>query len=221
MSLYYGDTAGAIGNRADFLSKLRIDHRSLVCAKQVHGDSVRYVREEDLGNGALTYETAVADTDAFVTDKPSIPLAIFTADCLSVFLYDPEIPAIGLVHAGWRSTKAGILGKTIRMMRDKFDTKAQNLIVNFGPAIRECCYEVGKEFRDYFPADVAQGKGKFYLDIVGINRKEAIAAGTREDNISDSRICTSCRNNEFFSFRREGKNCGRMISVMMLKMTRV
>jgi YfiH family protein len=218
MSLYYGDTAGAISNRADFLSKFGIDHRSLVCAKQVHGDSVRYVREEDLGNGALTYETAVADTDAFVTDKPSIPLAIFTADCLSVFLYDPEAPAIGLVHAGWRSTKAGILGKTIRLMRDKFGTRAENLIVNFGPAIRECCYEVGEEFRDYFPADVAQGKGKFYLDIVGINRKEAVASGIREDNISDSRICTSCRNKEFFSFRREGKNCGRMISVMMLKM---
>jgi len=220
MSLHYGDAAGALENRSDFLSNLGIDYRSLVCAKQVHGDRVRYVREEDLGNGALTYATAITDTDAFVTDELNIPLAIFTADCLSVFLYDPETPAIGLVHAGWRSTKAGILGKTIRMMRDKFDTRAQNLIVNFGPAIRKCCYGVGKEFRDYFPVDVIEKSGKFYLDLAGINKRQAIDSGVREDNIFDPGICTSCRNNEFFSFRREGKNCGRMISVMMLKMAK-
>jgi len=217
MSLYYGDTHDALENRADFLSILGIDYRDLVCAKQVHGDTVRYIGKKDLGKGALAYDNAIAGTDAFVTDKLNIPLAIFTADCLSVFLYDPETPAIGLVHAGWRSTKAGILAKTIEFMQDKFDTTAQNLIVNFGPAIRRCCYEVGKEFKEFFPKDTIGSGRKYYLDLAGINRGQLLGSGISEANISDSNICTCCRSDEFFSFRREGNNCGRMISVAMLR----
>jgi hypothetical protein len=217
MSLNYGDTALALENRAGFLSKLGIDYRRLVCAKQAHGGHVRYVREEDAGSGALDYDTAIADTDAFVTDKLNVPLAIFTADCLSVFLYDPETPAIAVVHAGWRSTQAKITAKTIQLMREKFDSQPQSLIVSLGPAIRKCCYEVGKEFCDYFASGIIEIEKKYYLDLSGINRGQLLDAGVQEGNISDSDICTCCRGDRFFSFRKEGKACGRMMSVMMLR----
>ncbi len=217
MSLHYGDTAGALDNRIGFLSGLDIDYRKLVCAKQVHGDSVRVAARKDSGSGALTYESAIDDTDAFVTDKLNLPLAIFTADCLSIFLYDPETPAIGLAHAGWRSTHAGIAGKTIKLMQEKFGTQARNLIVTFGPSIRKCCYEVGKEFLDFFPQELTKFGGKYYLDIPGINKGVLLESGVEEGNISDANICTGCRNDRFFSFRKEGKGCGRMMSVMVLR----
>jgi len=217
MSLHYGDTAGVLDNRIGFLSGLGIDHCKLVCAKQVHGDSVRVASRKDSGCGALTYESAIDDTDAFVTDKLNLPLAIFTADCLSIFFYDPESPAIGVAHAGWRSTHARIAQKSIKLMQEKFGTHPRNLIVTFGASIRKCCYEVGKEFLDLFPRELTESGGKYYLDLVGINKRQFLESGVEEGNISDANICTCCRNDRFFSFRKEGTSCGRMMSVIMLR----
>jgi hypothetical protein len=217
MSFFYGDAENSLENRKNFLSGLGIDHQSLVCAKQVHGCGARYVQEEDMGKGALSYDTSIPDTDAFVTDKRNLPLAIFTADCLSIFLYEPETPAIGLIHAGWRSTKENIVGKTVQLMKGKFNIRIENLYVGLGPAIRECCYEVGKEFSDFLPSGLIEKNGRRYFDLVGSNKKQLLSLGVRDINIFDSQICTSCQSEDFFSYRKEGKNCGRLISVMMLK----
>ena len=217
MSLFYGDTKDSLENRKNFLKDLGIEHHSLVCAKQVHSGNVRYIQEVDRGKGALSCDTAVADTDAFITDKTNLPLAIFTADCLSIFLYDPATPGIGLVHAGWRSTKENIAIKTLQLMQGKFKTCAKDLYAGFGPAIRNCCYEVGREFSGLFSSGLTQRNSRYYLDLVSINKTQLLNLGVKEANISDSKICTSCQNKEFFSYRREGNACGRIMSVMMLK----
>ncbi len=217
MSLCYGVTRKSLNNRKDFLDALGIDYRSLVCAKQVHADNVRYIKEEDKGCGALSYDTAVADTDALVTDKKGLPLAIFTADCLSIFFYDPVRPAIGLVHAGWRSTKGDIALKTIQFMQEQFHTVPSDLLVGFGPLMKSCCYEVGSEFSAFFPEEITNRDNRYYLDLTRVNQKKLLDAGVRYSNISDPMICTSCHNEDFFSFRKEGEACGRIMSVMMLK----
>ena len=80
MSLCYGDTANSLVNRISFLKNLGVDYRSLTCAGQVHGTNIKVIVEEDLGKGALSHDTAIADTDALITNHPNIPLAIFTAD---------------------------------------------------------------------------------------------------------------------------------------------
>ena len=217
MSLAFGDTRYSLLNRKKFLASLGINHQDLVCAKQIHSSRVAYVCEKDKGRGALSYDSAIADTDALITDKKNIPLAIFTADCLSIFLYDSKTASIGLVHAGWQSTKENITTKTVKLMQNKFNTKPQDLDVGFGPAIRDCCYEVGREFQDFFSDGLKLRNNKSYLDLAGINKKELLDLGVRQENIFDSRACTLCQNNAFFSFRKEGESCGRMMSVMMLK----
>lgn len=219
MSLVYGDTKGALKNREYFLQGLGINYQDLVCARQVHGSCARYVRDEDKGRG-VSYGTAVADTDALVTDKKNLALAVFTADCLSIFLYDAKTPAIGLIHAGWQSTKENIAAKTLRLMQREFHTRLEDLSVGFGPAIRSCCYEVGGDFADFFPDGLTTRNNRYYLDLVGINKKQILASGAQEVNIFDSCHCTSCQNKDFFSYRKEGKNCGRMMSVIMLKSLR-
>lgn len=216
MSLFYGDTADALKNRETFLKEVGIGYSNLVCARQIHSSHVKYVQEEDKGKGALSYENAIADTDAFITDRKNVPLAIFTADCLPVFLYDPQTPAIGLVHAGWRSTKENILRQTVKLMQEKFKTPIGYLSVGFGPSIRSCCYEVSREFLDYFPGEVIKKDNRYYLDLVSVNKKQVLEIGVKETNIFDSSICTSCQNKGFFSYRREGQSCGRMMSVIML-----
>jgi YfiH family protein len=217
MSLFYGDTSSSLINRNKFLEPLGIDYQDLICAKQIHSNSVRYAREQDKGRGALSYDTSIRDTDALITDERKLPLAVFTADCLSIFLYDPKVPAIGLIHAGWRSTKGNITIKTIQLMQELFMTDAASLLAGFGPAIRSCCYEIDKDFNDFFPGSLIERNNRYYLDLVRINKKQLLDLGIKEKNIIDSGICTSCRSSEFFSYRKEGKNCGRMMSVIMLR----
>lgn len=216
MSLFYGDTKDSLNNRRDFLNNLGIDYRDLVCAQQIHGSNIKDIKEEDRGRGALSYTDAIASTDAFITDKKNLPLAIFTADCLSLFLFDPITPSVGLIHAGWRSTKEAITTQAIQLMKEKFSTPAEDLRVGFGPAIRNCCCQVGEEFNNFSPEDIVKRNGYYYLDLIQINKKQALELGVKDKNIIDCRICTSCQNKEFFSYRREGDICSRMMSVIML-----
>jgi len=216
MSLVYGDTGGALSNRKSFLEEFDIDYRRLVAARQIHGLGVKYVTDADAGKGAVTSDTSLPDTDALITDKKNLPLAIFTADCLSVFIYDHQIHVIGLVHAGWKGTKVNITGKAINLMKERFDCRPENLYVKFGPAIRECCYEVGQEFEGLFSYGLIKRDKSYFLDLAGINKGQVVESGIKEERIFDAKECTSCRKDEFFSFRREGSGSARMISVMML-----
>ena len=217
MSLRYGRTEDSLESRKNFLSRLGIDYRNLVCARQVHSSHIQYVTEQDIGKGALSDATAIDATDALVTDRKNLPLAVFTADCLSLFLYDPETSAIGLVHAGWRSSQENISSHVIKFMQARFHTRPEALSVVFGPSIKQCCYMVAENFKDIFPKEVSQRSGRFYLDLVAVNKRQVLEAGAKEENLLDCAACTSCQKHKFFSFRREGKDCGRMISVAMLK----
>ena len=217
MSLCYGNTKDSLENRKKFLSSVGIDYRDLICAKQVHGKNVAYVKEEDRGNGAIDYENSFADTDGFITDKPGVPLAILTADCLSVFIYDHKRPAIALLHAGWRGTEKNICAEGIRVMQEKFGSQPQRLLVAFGPSIRSCCCQMEENFKSNFPFGLIHRDGNVYMDISLINTRQLVSCGVKQDNIFDPQFCTFTDNKNFFSFRKEAQGSGRMISVMMLK----
>lgn len=217
MSTFYGDIEKALFNRVNFLNSLEIKSQDLVCAQQVHGSNVKRIRKEDIGRGALKHTDSIAETDGLLTDVRRLPLAIFTADCLSVFLCDPIRPAIGLIHAGWRSTREEIIIKAVKLMQKEFNTLPEELFVGLGPCIRSCCYEVSREFEDYFPGILIKRAGKLYLDLAKINTNQLLNLGIRKENIFDTECCTSCENHHFFSYRQEGKDCGRQMSVVMLK----
>lgn len=217
MSLCYADTKDSLQNRKVFLEDLGIDYQTLVCAQQQHGSRVKIVKKIDIGSGALSYATAIPDTDALVTSEKKLPLAVFTADCLSVFLYDSNHKSIGLVHAGWRSSKENIVVKTLKVMQEGFNTRTKDVYAAFGPVIRNCCYEVGQEFKYIFPSDLTEKDGRLYLDLIKINKKQLLDCAVKETNIFDLNLCTSCQSRDLFSFRKEGSSCGRMMSVIMLR----
>ncbi|MCX5698593.1 MAG: peptidoglycan editing factor PgeF [Candidatus Omnitrophica bacterium] len=216
MSLCFGDTRDALENRGKFLTSLGIDYRNLITAKQVHGKNVKYVGQENKGNGALDYESSVMDTDGFITDQPGVPLAVLTADCLSVFIYDPKRPAIAILHAGWRGTEQNISQEGVRAMQNKFGSQPKDLLVGFGPSIRSCCFQVEDDFKSNFAFGLAAKDGRVFMDIALINQRQLIDCGVRAGNIFDPALCTFS-DDDFFSFRKEAKDAGRLISVMMLK----
>ena len=204
-------------DRIKFLKELGVDYRDLVCARQVHKTGVVYVNNRLKGKGALTKKDAIASCDGFITDKVNIPVAVFTADCLSIFLLDKKNNAISLLHCGWRSTKGGIVSKAVSLMKKKFKTDPKDLLVAFGPAMRECCYEVRREFKKHFPETVKEKNGLFYFDLVGENHNQLFSLGVRPANIIDANICTACNTDKFYSYRREGESAGRLMSVAMLR----
>ncbi|MCU0650674.1 MAG: peptidoglycan editing factor PgeF [Candidatus Omnitrophica bacterium] len=208
MSFSSGDTSQTSTSRADFLNAFGADESRLVCARQVHGDTVVCVDSSD---------TDIPDCDALITGRRRLPLAVFTADCLPVFLYDAQRQVVAIVHAGWRGTRANIAGKTVQAMMKQFGCQPEDIYAGFGPAIRSCCYEVGEEFRDFFKTGVSEKDGKYFFDLAAANKEQLRKREIKEENIFDSRICTSCRNEEYFSYRREGGSCGRSMSVVFLR----
>ena len=204
-------------NRRAFLNTLGINYENLACAQQPHGAGVAVVRERDRGKGAKSFVSAIPDCDALVTNCKNIPLSVFTADCLSIFLLAKDKKSAAIIHAGWRGSKERVVINTVESMRKNFGAEEKDLLIGFGPAIRSCCYEVKSEFKDYFDSGLIERNGKLYLDLVQINKTQLKKAGIAAENIFDCGFCTSCFNKEFFSFRKEAQAAGRMMSLIMLK----
>jgi hypothetical protein len=156
---------------------------------------------------------AVGTADAVITASPDTPLAVFTADCLAVVLVDPARPLLALAHVGWRGTAAGLLGPLVATLARRFDAVPERLVAAIGPSIGPCCYEVDAPvldaFRRSFPEDWARwtaprDEGKWWLDLWQANTDQLRQAGLPAEAIHNARLCTACRRDLFFSYRKEG-----------------
>jgi len=197
--------------RAYFQKECGMDMPQVFWRKQVHGDDIL----EAIGGPWASKGFADADADAFITKEENLPVAIRTADCVPVFIFDPRHRAIGLAHAGWKGTYKAIVAKAVQRMQERYSSQPSDLKIVLGPSIRQCCYQVGAEFQDFFASHLVKREGNLYLDAIGANRDQLLQAGVRRENILDSGICTCCNKN-YFSHRRDGAKAGRMISLMML-----
>ncbi len=163
--------------------------------------------------------------DSIITNQPGIALGIKTADCLPILLLDPERRAIGALHAGWRGTGEGIAQKVVGRMGKSFGSRPVNLQAGIGPAIGHCCYEVGEDvvtaFRSNFSwwAEVFSFAGSNLprLNLPRANICQLLEAGLREENIYQLNLCTCCREDLFFSYRRNRKEKGKQLSFIALK----
>ena len=168
--------------------------------RQVH--STRVITADGFG----TY----GEADALVTNGIGFVLSVRTADCVPILIADPAHHAVAAVHAGWRGTVAQILPKTLIQMTTRFGTVARETVVAIGPAIGECCFEVGPEVAVQF----GHAAEKTHVDLVGANRQQAIESGVPADRIFVAGRCTRCEATLFHSFRRDKEQSGRMVSAI-------
>jgi YfiH family protein len=183
--------------------------------RQVHGVEAQMVGDD--GGG-------LAGTgDAMVTTRPGRPLAILTADCLAVVLVDPTAGLLAVAHAGWRGTVAGILGHLVERL-GHLGARPDRVLAAIGPSIGPCCYEVDapvvEPLRAAFGAASSAwlepgAPGKWSLDLWGASEDQLTAAGIRPEAILNPRLCTACRRDLFFSYRKEGPG-GRLAAVATL-----
>ena len=192
----------------------------LLSVKQVHGTDALVV------DRALTPSDRFLDGwDALVTDQPGVMVAVRTADCVPVLLHDSKRHVVAAVHAGWRGAVAGIVGKTIALMGARFGSDPDHLRVSIGPSAGACCYEVDEPVLERLhqacpnAAAVVVGKhgeGRSHLDLKALVREQARTAGARPESITSVNLCTICHEDLFFSYRREGRVIGTMVSAIGL-----
>lgn len=162
--------------------------------------------------------TQPPEADASLADEPGMLLAIETADCLPLLLVDPIGRRVAAAHAGWRGTRARVAPLAVRALEAE-GSNPPDLLVALGPAIGPCCYEVGPDVEEAFGSGGARffshGKeSRKHFDLVSANRAQLEEAGVRPDHIDVLNLCTRCREDLFFSYRRDGTGAGRMISVV-------
>lgn len=152
----------------------------------------------------------VMETDALITNEKGICIAVMSADCVPVLLYDRKNNAIGAVHSGWRGTVEMILTKTLNEMKSAFGTRGEDLIAGIGPSVCQDSYEVGAEvihevsraFGKNSGLMVRQANNKAKLDLWAANKIQLLVFGVPASQIEVSNLCTVKNNDHFFSARK-------------------
>ena len=174
--------------------------------KQVHGAKVSHADDPA--------ERPEADGWVGLAD-PGVLLGVLTADCLPVLLCHPRSRELGLVHAGWRGAASQIVREALKAM----SAPADEVMAVLGPCIGPCCYEVGEDVvRAVGRASPHLGPwrekpDKYAFDIPGFVRSQLESEGVSSASIHTISLCTSCRPDLFFSYRREGRT-GRMAAFL-------
>jgi hypothetical protein len=210
MSTKAGETEGnEPGNiKETMLDILGISASELAIPKQIHSSNVSIIDKPGI------YDNC----DALITDKRRIYLIVSVADCAPVFIYDSTKGIVALVHSGWRGAKDKIVKKTIDKMMAKFHSKPSDIIAYIGPCASVCCYEVGEDVWRFFNKRHLRFKsnGKYYLDLKS-ELFDQLVQSIPYSNIGVSRYCTICNPELFHSYRREGRNSGRMWALIGLR----
>lgn len=186
----------------------QLDLPAVAVGRQVHGDAVTCL--EPTPEGGVRVPGAC---DGLITGGVGLLLVVTAADCVPVHLLDAGGRGLGLLHAGWRGTAAGVLRSGVRAMGGRFGTDPARLLVHLGPAICGECYEVGPEVlralgRPVPDADVPR------LDLRGELRRRAVELGVPGDAVTSSAWCTRCDADQFHSHRGKGERAGRMAAFL-------
>jgi YfiH family protein len=199
LSYSVGDNKEIVdNNRRWFFIELGLNDKMVSYQKQVHKDSIREVNS--YGN--------CGESDALITTRKNLGLAISSADCPAIFIYDPVIKVIAAVHSGWRGTELRILKKTIQKLKENYKSSPSNSQIN---------YEVGEEVASKFDSGfVKKDKNKFYLDLAGANFKMLIESGVNKNNIQVSTLCTFEYEDLLHSYRRDGPKSGRALGIIVM-----
>lgn len=208
-SFSVGDNPGIVKeNRKIFYENLGLSEETVAFQKQIHSDIITIV---DKGGNC-------GESDAMITVKKNLGLAISVADCVPIFIYDKSKSLISAVHSGWRGTEKKILLKTLEKLKDDFNSKPENLIVYLGPSISQVNYEVGTEVAEKFNKKYLIPKeNKFLLDVAQVNYDILVKFGVKKSNIQKSELCTFEMNEFLHSYRKGGKLSGRSIGIIALR----
>jgi polyphenol oxidase len=209
-------------NRKALCDELHIERSNLVTVYQTHSASVKIIDETVLAVPLAERGELLHGYDAMVCQTSGVCIAVNTADCVPILLFDPTTTTVAVIHSGWKSTVQNIVGATITMLVDRFGTKPDDLIAAIGPCIGGKVYEVGADLYEQFEAKgfdmealfVTKRNGKYLFEI-----RQAVAGQLKAAGVTDIELSSHCTYSEpglFFSARRQTIHSGRMLSGIMI-----
>ncbi|MDC3117430.1 peptidoglycan editing factor PgeF [Candidatus Pelagibacter sp.] len=211
------DKTNVIKNLRIVKNKINRNSKNIFLLHQIHSNKFVFVNKY---SKYLKRKKA----DAVITDIPRLPIAILTADCAPILIYDKQKKMIAAIHAGWKGAYKGIISKVINFMIKK-GCKKKNIFAVIGPCIAQKNYNVKENFKTKFLKKDKRNKVFFkkrknliYFDLSKyIKLQLKLMKITNLDRIN---IDTFPKKNNFFSARRSlhsnHDDYGRNISLIMI-----
>lgn len=209
------DLNNVLQNLELWAKSIDIDLNHLYTVTQVHGSEVVIVKKD-----AIPSEIRKIKADALITDVKGYSIGVRTADCVPVLLSTPQDKVVAAIHAGWKGIKNRVISCTIKTLKENFGINPEILYGAVGPAIGQCCYEVGQdlidEMKKVLPVEdiIKNINGKNFLDLLQAVQLQLSENGLNMNNIEFINMCTRCYNDYFYSYRRDGAKSGRHIAVI-------
>ena len=215
---------GSLDNKTNIKKNLQIVRKkisdkakNIILLHQVHSNKFIFIDEKYKNKNR-------PEVDAVITNQRNLPIAILTADCAPILIYDDKAKMIAAIHAGWKGAFKGIVDKVIKFMIKK-GCKLENITAVIGPSISSKNYEIKEDFKKKFIKKDKKNliffknkKNKLYFDL-----PKYIYASLKTikiKHIDFLKIDTFDIKNKFFSARRALKlkhnDYGRNISIIML-----
>ena len=203
---------------------LDIDENTLVKPDQKHTDTVKCIDK-------VISREELENVDGLITNKKNIALTAKNADCILFLFYDPVKKVIANVHSGWKGTFQKIAEKAVVKLINYYQCKPEDIICCICPSIRKCHFEVDEDVKDLCAeifgftnrvdefievGEIKDGKTKYMIDTVLINKILLEDLGLKKSNIIDCGICSVCNQDRIHSARAEGENFGRATAIISL-----
>jgi len=184
--------------------------------EQIHSNEVVHLTPQN-------FQQVFKADAAYTTDK-DIVCGVMTADCLPVLFSNKQATWVAAAHAGWKGIANGILIKVLNIYTNEVGGALDDLQLWIGPAISGNVYQVGQEVKDAFvqqdpvleKAFMENEAKHYWLDSSYAAQLQLIEHGITQQQISTDNFCTYEDSERFYSYRRDGKDTGRMASLIWL-----
>lgn len=195
-------TSEVIGRWREVFAAFQPAFRAFHLGWQIHGTGL--AAHERTPPGWIIQD----GVDGHLTDSAGTLLLVTVADCVPVYLVHPPSGAVGLLHAGWRGTAAGILEEGVRLMARRYGADSADVVIHCGVAICGKCYEVNAEVAERLTGRPASGPRR-------VDLRELLAARAHQLGVGEVTVsgwCTAHHCDRFFSHRASGGRDGRMVA---------
>ncbi len=208
------DCQNVLKNREKIAKHFGVNLSDLVILNQKHGDVVHVIDSKNRKNyefkdinQALSHEG-----DAIITNEKGLLIAVNTADCTPIILCDKFSKYIAVIHAGWRGSNGKVIENTIEKMKD---LGCKNIISAIGPCLQKRYFEIRGDVSLQFDRRYISYLGeKSLFDMQLQVLEKLMKAGVK----STSKLnIDTISNDEYFSYRRLGKNSGGQFSGIIIK----